>query len=284
MRKLVIVIALLAAVGLAAPVAQAAPILSLVELGFKTSNDGVAYDAYPSVLPDLYGDYSAFSFATGLGSISFTFSGEGDHYVAGFFDYQITDVFNNNGFFDEQAFWGGGPPAGWSAKSDDPWALESTPAPPNGGLPIYQQFTLFDGSNPFDNWAWISPGHDVSVALGYAFHLGAGDPARKVTFRVSDPRAARLLSPPDGSVVRHVDLLLGQFRRCRREPGSGARVGNPARSGPDRRRADTPSSNLNWRAVSILARLCSPGWPGHCARPAFRVCEARRGATGRSWE
>lgn len=200
MRKLVIVIALLAAVGLAAPVAQAAPILSLVELGFKTSNDGVAYDAYPSVLPDLYGDYSAFSFATGLGSISFTFSGEGDHYVAGFFDYQITDVFNNNGFFDEQAFWGGGPPAGWSAKSDDPWALESTPAPPNGGLPIYQQFTLFDGSNPFDNWAWISPGHDVSVALGYAFHLGAGDPARKVTFRVSD-------LAPLGFYLRQTDPL-----------------------------------------------------------------------------
>ena len=104
MRKFVTALLILAAFGLAAPTAQADPI-QLAEMAFKSSADGAVYNTP-------YGDWpppgATFSSAlpgslpgTWLGSVSFTFSGAGEHYVAGFFDYQIVDESNNNGIFDE---------------------------------------------------------------------------------------------------------------------------------------------------------------------------------------
>ncbi|MCX6546341.1 MAG: PEP-CTERM sorting domain-containing protein [Acidobacteria bacterium] len=200
MRKLVILVVLLAALGFAAPVTQAATI-SWAELGFKSSIDGAVYytDPSPATWPPFPAgaDFSAFNMSTGLGSVTFTFSAPGTHYVAGFFDYQITDEPNNNGFLDEEAYWGS-LPAGWSGKSDDPYGPSAVDPP------IYDQFLAFDASNPFDNWAWNTPGHDVSVAYGYAFTLNDGDPARKVIFTVSS------VAPVSGYILRQVDPLSAQ--------------------------------------------------------------------------
>ena len=200
MRKFVTAFLILAALGLAAPPAQAGTI-QLAEMAFKSSADGLVYNtsygdwappgasfssALPGTLPD-----------TWLGSVSFTFTGAGEHYVAGFFDYQIVDQSNNNGIFDEEADWGGALPTGWTGKSNDPWDLDPSDPPP-----IYDQFVAFDGANPFDNWAWVTPGHDVAVAYGYAFTLAAGV-TRKVTFTVTDVL-------PSSYILKQVDPLSGQ--------------------------------------------------------------------------
>jgi hypothetical protein len=196
MRKLVIAVVLLMALGVGAQVAQASPVLSWVELGFKSSIDGVVYDSpYGSAWPPTGAVFSAGFLATGLGTVTYTFSAPGTHYVAAFFDYQFEEPLVSNGIFDEFAYWGGGSvPAGWSGRSDDPWGA-GTPFPP----PIYAQFTTFDALNSLNNWVFMSPEHDVSVALGYAFTLNAGDPAKKVIFRVSDaPLPGFFIQQEDG--------------------------------------------------------------------------------------
>ncbi len=207
MRKLVVAIVMLAAFGLTAPPAQASPILPIgpavgwqaAELGFKSSADGLVYDNPYGTWPPPTADLSAFSYTTGLGSISFTFTGSGDHYVAGFFDYQYVEVGVSNGIDDEEAYWGS-VPAGWTGKSNDPWNFVDPSNPP----PIYDQFTAFDATHPFDNWAWSTPGHDVAVAYGVAFTLAGGE-TRTVIFGVTDVRPAsyflRQVDEASGSVL-----------------------------------------------------------------------------------
>ena len=108
------------------------------------------------------------------------------------------DQSKNNGIFDEEAWWSGSVlPTGWTGKSNDPWDLDPSDPPP-----IYDQFVAFDAANPFDNWAWDTPGHDVAVAYGYAFTLAAGV-TRKVTFTVTDVL-------PSSYILKQVDPLSGQ--------------------------------------------------------------------------
>ncbi len=191
MRKLVIAIAVFAVLGLAAPPAQAST-LTWVELGFNV--DGAVYDnPYGSAWAPPTAVFSSNFLSTGLGTVSFTFTTPGTHYVAGLFDYQFVDVAVSNGIDDEEAYWGS-LPAGWSGKSNDPW--DPSPSYPPA---IYDQFTAFDATHPFDNWAWNTPGHDVAVAYGVGFTLSAGE-TRTVIFGVTDVL-------PASYVLRQVDPL-----------------------------------------------------------------------------
>jgi hypothetical protein len=193
MKKLVVAIVMLAAFGLAAPSAQAST-LTWVELGFTSSaNPGTVYDNPYFSWPPPTADLSGFNMTTGLGSISFTFSGAGTHYVAGFFDYQFLDVANNNGFFDETAAYFGSLAAGWSAQADDSF-----------GSSIFADFQAFNATTPLSGSVVGAPPYDVAVALGYAFTLTASDPARQVIFTVG------LTAPTSGWYIQHNDPLSGQ--------------------------------------------------------------------------
>lgn len=219
MRKFVTVFLILAAFGLAAPPAQAGPVWAWVELGFKSSGNGLVYDnpydTDGNGWPPNGAVFSSNFLASGLGTITYTFDTPGTHYVAGFFDYQYVDALNGNGIFDEEASWiGGALPTGWSGKSNDPWELD-----PSNPPPIYDQFLAFDDTHPFDDWVWNTPGHDVAVAYGYAFTLAPGV-TRKVTFTVTDVAPASYL-------LRQSDPLSKQalyFNGAAQDVGGGGPV------------------------------------------------------------
>lgn len=209
MRKLVIAVVLLAALGLAAPAAQAGPVLSWAELAFKSSADGLVYDnPYGSWAP-AGADLSAFSLATGLGSIKYTFSGVGTHYVVGFFDYDFTEPSIGNGLFDESGVIHGAPAAGQSWEIDDSF-LGS----------IYSDFSAFDDVTPLLNSNALSgpPVGDVAVALGYTFTLALGDPDRDVFFNVS------LTAPSSGYYLEHKDPMSGNSVYFSHDLGGGGPV------------------------------------------------------------
>lgn len=197
MRKLVVAMVLLAVFGFAAPVAQADPILSWVELAFKSSADSsVVYDNFPwdPWVNPAGADLSGFNKDTGLGTIKFTFDTPGTHWVAGLFDYQFVDVASFNGLFDE---WGGGALVlpGLSGTIDDPWDGSS-----------YTQLSAFDDTHPFDGIPHLSAPDsmgNVAVGLGYNFVLNAGDAGKRVLFTVSESRAA-------ANVISHIDNPSGR--------------------------------------------------------------------------
>jgi len=175
MRRLVIVVLLITALGFAAPVAQAAPVLSWVELGFKSSIDGTVYDNPYGLWPPPGAVFSAGFLATGLGTVTYEFGAPGSYWVAAFFDYQFVEEAVGNGFFDEWGFGVMGP-AGFSATIDDPW--DGT---------AYTQFAAFDDTHPFDNASHLSDAAhlgNVAAGIGYKFTLDPGDPGRKVIFTV----------------------------------------------------------------------------------------------------
>lgn len=214
MRKLVVVLILLAALGLAAPVAQAAPLLSWVELGFKSSIDGTVYDNPYGSWPPPGAVFSADFLTTGLGTVTYTFNAPGIHYVAGFFDYQFVEEAVGNGFFDE---WGHGSLSlpGLSGTLDDPWDGSS-----------YAQFGAYDDTHPFDNVTHLPNAAtlgNVAVALGYTFLLDPGDPGRKVIFTVG-------MSGPREDYVFHVDDPSGEqvfFSLRTEEVGGGPVIPEP---------------------------------------------------------
>jgi len=214
MKRLVIAIVVLAALGFAAPVAQAAPVLSWVELGFKSSSDGpgTVYDNPYGLWAPPSADFSGFSMATGLGSIKYTFSGAGTHYVAGFFDYQIVEPSAGNGLFDEYGVLHGAPGAGQSWEIDDSFA----------GL-IFPHFAAFDDVTPLlsSNALAGPPMGDVAVALGYAFTLGAGDPARDVFFTVS------LTVPTSAYYLEQRDPVSGRSIYFSHDPAGGPVIPEP---------------------------------------------------------
>jgi len=196
MRKLVVVMVLLAALGFAAPAAQAEPILSWVELAFKSSVDGVVYGNQPwdPWVAPAGADLSGFNAATGFGTIRYTFNTPGTHWVAGLFDYQFVDVANFNGIFDE---WGNGVLTlpGLSGTVDDPWDGSS-----------YPQLEAFDDTHPFDGVPHLgdpSKQGNAAVGLGYTFVLGAGDPGKRVIFAVS-------ATAPAANVIWQVDDPSGE--------------------------------------------------------------------------
>jgi hypothetical protein len=105
--------------------------------------------------------------ASGLGSVSVIVKGKGDHFVLGYFDYEIGDL-----FFDELGAANGTPDAGESWEIDEPGFVFGN---------IYNNFQggFLDNSNGIDGVL-----EDVAMALGRTFNNGAYRHTR-VTFFAS---------------------------------------------------------------------------------------------------
>jgi PEP-CTERM motif len=102
--------------------------------------------------------------------------------VAGFFDYQWIELnpcpggppCEGNGIFNETVYYGGSLPSGLSVEANDSFAGT-----------VYTNFQAFNFVTGFYNSILLSPPYDAAVGMGYQFSLGAGDPARRITFTVS---------------------------------------------------------------------------------------------------
>jgi hypothetical protein len=112
-------------------------------------------------------------------------SGTGNHYVGGFFDFEIDQTVNT--YFNENGAAHGTPASGVSWEIDEPGYVFGD---------IYDNF--LDGS--LDNGNSVSAGleDDVSFALAADFSLGAGETAL-VTFLVSSA------APGSGFCLEHHD-------------------------------------------------------------------------------
>ena len=108
--------------------------------------DGTVSEAYWS--DPIPGDSSGFDNITGLGTISITVSGAGDHYVGGFFDHEIVETTNT--FFNESG---------------------STPGYVDGD--IYNNLA----AGTLDGTIGKSIPEDVSMAMAWNFTLTAGEEA-----------------------------------------------------------------------------------------------------------
>jgi len=122
--------------------------------------DGTIYeigDSLPGIL-----DASDFDFSTGLGSISITIDGEGDHYVLAFFDHEIDE--EENTYFNEVGSATGTPAPGQSWEIDEPGWVDGD---------IYQNFrnNSLDNSIGISIWGNTDFPDDVSMAMGWVFTL-----------------------------------------------------------------------------------------------------------------
>ncbi len=161
MRKLLgVLLAVLVVVGWGPPV-SAAPVLN----DWMTNVDGVTLDQ-----PALG---AAFDPLTGLGSVNFTVSGAGAHFVGLFLD-QDTDLFAFATGDTGAAV--GVPSAGLSWEIGSPWDYAVSPAVPG---PIATHFAgsgLMNMVDP-DILPPFPLGGDVSMALGWNFMLAADETA-----------------------------------------------------------------------------------------------------------
>ncbi len=109
----------------------------------------------------------SFDAVKGLGTISFTITGSGSHYVSLFVDHEIDESINT--FFNEFGSFSGTPAAGQTWEIDEPGYLFGD---------IFTNFTAgsLDGSNGVDGVPPNLP-DDVSMALGWGFTLAAGETA-----------------------------------------------------------------------------------------------------------
>ena len=123
------------------------------------SSDGVTpCDAVAVTLPAAV-DASGFDFTAGLGTISYTITGEGPHYASLYVDHEIVDA--TNSFFNEFGNTGG-MDIGQSWQIDDPF----------GAGDIFGNFL----ASSLDNTNLVPQGSesDVAMALAWNFSLGAG--------------------------------------------------------------------------------------------------------------
>jgi len=130
-------------------------------------------------------DDSAFDFITGLGTISVTVSGEGDHTVLGFFDHESDE--ETNTFFNEIGLVSGTPQD--DADGTQTWEIDE----PGFGFDYIGDIffnwensdatsgSLLDNQIFFDAFTGTSltdfgrDADDVSMAIGWDFSLAAGD-------------------------------------------------------------------------------------------------------------
>ena len=103
-------------------------------------------------------DASGFNFTSGLGTISYTITGIGDHHTSLYVDHEILDV--NNSFFNEFGATGG-MVMGQSWQIDDPFGVGD----------IFGNFL----ASSLNNTNGVPSGdNDVAMALAWDFTLGAG--------------------------------------------------------------------------------------------------------------
>lgn len=140
--------------------------LNRVDWAFNV--DGTTYEDY---LGDAMPGSNNFD-ASGLGTLELTVNGAGDHYVLGFFDFEIDERFNT--FYNESGDAHNTPAVGQSAEIDEPGYVFGD---------IY--FNLLDGA--LDNTIAVPAGaeDDVSFALGWNFSLAA-DKTATLTFTLTD--------------------------------------------------------------------------------------------------
>lgn len=160
--------------------------VSLFEWAFQVN--GTHYDSLgspPSALPAAF-DTSQFDFTTGLGTIFLTLDpgAAGDYTVSAFFDHNI-DVAQNT-FFNEFGRVYGTPKVGQSWEIDEPGYTFGD---------IYSH--VLDGT--LDNTNGVPEGgnDDVSLALGWTFHLLQGE-SRRFRFTLGATR-------PTGFALAHTD-------------------------------------------------------------------------------
>jgi hypothetical protein len=126
------------------------------------------------------GDVSSFDQTTGLGTITFTIGGAGDHFVGLFVDHEYSEA--NNTFFNENGIVNGTLEAGQSWEIDEPgyifgdiyWNFEDSSA----------TNSLLDNTNALP-FAEGGAGEDVSMALGWNFNL-AVDETATISFILSE--------------------------------------------------------------------------------------------------
>ncbi len=161
----------------AMPATSAGDTISLFDYAFNL--DGTLSQA-PS-----QADTSGFNFGTGLGTISVSIGGAGDHYVALFLDHEIVE--SENTFFNEFGGTGGTLASGQGWEIDEPgWVFGN----------IYDN--LIAGSLDSDNAVPSSAPDDVSMALSWNFLLAENETAT-ISFLVST------LSPSSGFYLSHTD-------------------------------------------------------------------------------
>ncbi len=136
------------------------------------NDDGVICDSLAdppdcNSMPSNWG-FSGFDFATGLGTLTATITGAGSHSVLLFLDIEIDEVANT--FSNEVGGPGGTLATGQSWEVDEPGFTFGD---------IYDN--LLNGT--LDNAVGTNDPEDVSVALGWAFTLGA-DEVATLTFEV----------------------------------------------------------------------------------------------------
>jgi hypothetical protein len=135
---------------------------------------------------------AGFNFATGLGTITYSFNTAGSHFAGLFVDHEIDEGINT--FFNEVGAAVGLPAAGWSWEIDEPGF-----SPPFGNI-----YANFAGSNAtasrLDNTNGVPSGsaNDVSMAMGWNFSLLAGESAL-VSFNLST------IAPTSGFYLQQYD-------------------------------------------------------------------------------
>ncbi len=143
--------------------------------------------------------------SSGLGSVSVIVKGKGSHFVLGYFDYEIGDL-----FFDELGAANGAPDAGESWEIDEPGFVFGN---------IYNNFQggFLDDSNGIEGVL-----EDVAMALGRSFDVVYG--GIQVTFfsSLEQPRVPFYLSQTDDETG--ATIYLWSTTRVP-EPGSLALLG-----------------------------------------------------------
>jgi len=166
MKRLTTVLCTLVLFAFTSSIASAA-VIGLFDYAFNV--DGTVY--YPGdVVPGL--SDGSFDYTTGLGTLTFTISDVGSHYVATFLDHEIDEA--DNTFFNEFGFADGTLDAGQSWEIDEPGYVFGD---------IFDNFL----ASALDNSNNVPDGlnDDVSMALGWDFTLAADETAL-ISFIVSD--------------------------------------------------------------------------------------------------
>lgn len=168
-----------------------AAFISLFDYSYNM--DGVVTNS--SVPPGV--DGAGFDYATGLGTITYSFNTPGSHFAGLFVDHEIDEA--SNSFFNEVGTTVGAPAAGQSWEIDEP------------GFVFGNIYTNFLGSNAtgslLENANGVPAGSpdDVSMSMGWNFSLLAGESA--------------IISFNLGSFAPTSGFYLQQF-----DPGSNASV------------------------------------------------------------
>jgi hypothetical protein len=208
MRKLVVLVAVLLALGAWTAPGQAAPVIELWEYAFNL--DGVVTNGSAPAGVNLAG----FDTTTGLGTVGVTVTGAGAHYVAFFADHDINAVPNT--FFNEYGSVTGAPGAGLSWEIDEPEHVFGD---------IYTNFT--NGALDNNNAVPQASPDDVSMALGWDFILQVGETAT-ISFALGTTAPGGFFlqqTDPDAVFADPGNVYFGTALRI---SGGGGQVPEPA--------------------------------------------------------